>query len=159
MVVDQADTPFFLGAVHRVLPGHELDQLALAARTTDAEVEWHTREAALDLLAAGTWVATDSDRWLVVRADTTGGQSALEHLHGQVLPRLGHGTSLNTSYRHDVEGALRGLHNRGVAVLMPAPDFDLVDRTIRAGRLLPEKATSFQPKPSLGVIMRAVDDS
>ena len=41
---------------------------------------------------------------------------------------------------------------------MPAPDFDLVRPGREAGRLLPEKATSFQPKPSIGVLMRSLRD-
>ena len=36
----------------------------------------------------------------------------------------------------------------GLAVLMPAPDVDEVLRIVGHDRLLPEKATSFQPKPS-----------
>jgi hypothetical protein len=34
----------------------------------------------------------------------------------------------------------------------------LVERIVAADRLLPEKATSFQPKPSLGVLMRSLRD-
>ena len=41
---------------------------------------------------------------------------------------------------------------------MPAPDYDVVRRILAADRLLPEKATSFQPKPSLGVLMRSLLD-
>ena len=41
-------------------------------------------------------------------------------------------------------------------MLLPAPEFDQVRDLIRAGGLLPEKATSFQPKPSLGVLMRSL---
>ena len=46
----------------------------------------------------------------------------------------------------------------GVAVLMPAPSVDLVIEIAEADRLLPEKATSFQPKPSLGVLIRSLRD-
>ena len=41
---------------------------------------------------------------------------------------------------------------------MPAIDYDLVRRIVSDQRLLPEKATSFQPKPSLGVLMRSLRD-
>ena len=41
---------------------------------------------------------------------------------------------------------------------MPATDFDLVLRIVAGGGLLPEKATSFQPKPSLGVLIRSLRD-
>ena len=41
---------------------------------------------------------------------------------------------------------------------MPAPDFADVLRAAEHGRLLPEKATSFQPKPSVGVLIRSLRD-
>ena len=41
---------------------------------------------------------------------------------------------------------------------MPAPDVDVVLRVAAADRLLPEKATSFQPKPSAGVLIRSLRD-
>ncbi|UUZ58994.1 hypothetical protein [Nocardioides sp. B-3] len=47
---------------------------------------------------------------------------------------------------------------RTVAVLLPAPDFAAVRDPVNHGGLLPEKATSFQPKPSTGVLMRSVRD-
>jgi uncharacterized protein (DUF1015 family) len=39
---------------------------------------------------------------------------------------------------------------------MPAPSFEQVRSIAAANRLLPEKATSFQPKPSVGVLIRAL---
>ena len=42
---------------------------------------------------------------------------------------------------------------------MPAPSVGLVLRVAEADRLLPEKATSFQPKPSLGVLIRSLRDA
>ena len=41
---------------------------------------------------------------------------------------------------------------------MPAPDLDQVQRVVISGGLLPEKATSFQPKPSLGSFIRLLDE-
>jgi hypothetical protein len=63
------------------------------------------------------------------------------------------------THHHAVDGALTSVGRaRGVAVLLPAPDFDLVLRIVAADRLLPEKATSFQPKPSVGVLIRSLRD-
>jgi uncharacterized protein (DUF1015 family) len=63
------------------------------------------------------------------------------------------------SYHHTAERALHQARSRkGVCLLMPVPAFDAVVTTAGAGELLPEKATSFQPKPSLGVIMRDLRD-
>ena len=50
------------------------------------------------------------------------------------------------------------LRKDSVAVLMPAPDVDLVLKIAADDRLLPEKATSFQPKPSVGVLIRSLRD-
>jgi uncharacterized protein (DUF1015 family) len=41
---------------------------------------------------------------------------------------------------------------------MPAPDFDQVLEASAAGSLLPEKATSFQPKPNVGSFIRSLHD-
>ena len=62
-------------------------------------------------------------------------------------------------YHHSVDAALAHLPaRRGVALLAPAVDVDAILRAARLGRLLPEKATSFQPKPGLGVLMRSLRD-
>ena len=47
---------------------------------------------------------------------------------------------------------------RVTAALLPAVELDLVIDVVRAGGLLPEKATSFQPKPSLGSFIRLLDE-
>jgi uncharacterized protein (DUF1015 family) len=77
-------------------------------------------------------------------------------LHDDLLPSLGLGDR-SLGYHHSVDEALTRVRSTpGVAVLMPAPEFDLVVRVAQAGRLLPEKATSFQPKPSIGVLIRSL---
>ena len=82
----------------------------------------------------------------------------MEVLHDELLPRIP-GKPRQLGYHHSVEDTLaRVAERRRVAVLMPAPDFDLVDRIVSGHRLLPEKATSFQPKPSVGVLMRSLLD-
>ena len=57
-----------------------------------------------------------------------------------------------------MEEALSATSSAAPAVLLPSPDFAQVQALVESGGLLPEKATSFQPKPSLGVIMRPVND-
>ncbi len=71
-------------------------------------------------------------------------------LHDRVLAGLP--TPLGrTGYHHTVEDALEAASPTTPAVLLPSPDFDQVRSLVESGGLLPEKATSFQPKPSLGV--------
>ena len=79
-------------------------------------------------------------------------------LHDHVLPRLPDPPP-RLEHHHTVEEALAATSPAAPAVLLPSPDFDAGARPSSSpGGLLPEKATSFQPKPSLGVIMRPVND-
>ena len=67
------------------------------------------------------------------------------------------GLDLPVSYHHEAEEALDDARRRGAtALLLPAPGLDEVLSVVRQGRLLPEKATSFQPKPHVGSLMRSV---
>jgi hypothetical protein len=78
--------------------------------------------------------------------------------HEDVLPALPTPPS-GVTYAHSVDEALSAVARRpGLAILMPVPDFVDVLRAAEADRLLPEKATSFQPKPSVGVLIRSLRD-
>lgn len=154
MVVDQDDTPFFLGAIHRTFPGRSLDDLTAAVTTSGGTSHLVAQPEALRALSHDTLVATDGERWLVVPVPDSPGASAVEHLHTALLPAA---TSEHVLHHHSVDDALAAAGPTAVAVLLPAPDYSLLDRAMDEARLLPEKATSFQPKPSLGVLMRSVD--
>lgn len=156
MLVDQDDTPLFLGAIHRTLSETRLSQLAGAAEGI-AGYASTTEHAAMAALGPSTLVATDGSEWARLELSLPDGRAAVEVLHEQLLPRLP-GRRRHVGYHHSVEETLSGLSRRRVAVLMPAPEFDVVDRIVSDHRLLPEKATSFQPKPSLGVLMRSLLD-
>lgn len=160
MLVDQDDSPLFLGPIHRHLLGVTFDHLADAARAAGLELVACDELAAVTALSPATLVISDGKRWgaLRLQAETSSARGAVEVLHQQVLPALSAGVPRMT-YHHSVDQALaRTTSERGLAVLMPAPDFDLVSEIVSDHRLLPEKATSFQPKPSLGVLMRSVRD-
>ena len=158
MLVDQDDTPLFLGAIHRVLVGPGLDDLEAAARATGAAFSRCTADAAVAALGPSTLVATDGDRWATLELRIPRGRAAVEVLHDTLVPALPVAPARIT-HHHAVDGALTNVERApGVAVLLPAPDFDLVLRIVAADRLLPEKATSFQPKPSVGVLIRSLRD-
>lgn len=157
MLVDQETTPLRVGSIHRVLPRVTLDDLQAAARATGTTFEYRpaeTRpEAAQDLV-----VATDGRRWAALRLPHPGGRTLVEALHERLIPALPRGP-WETHYHHDVESARADLrHRHGVALLLPPATFGEVWRAAMAGRLLPEKATSFQPKPHLGALMRLMSD-
>jgi uncharacterized protein (DUF1015 family) len=155
MLVDQTDTPLFLGAIHRVLSGVTLDALRESGRATYAET---TAEAAVAALRPDVLAATDGRHWATLGLDLAPDRAAVELLHEDLVPALRRAPHA-VGHHHTVEEALAAVAKRpGVAILMPAPDFGLVLRIASADRLLPEKATSFQPKPSVGVLIRSLRD-
>ena len=157
MLVDQDDTPLFLGAIHRVLPGAGFDDVRSAAAGLGRFVE-SDRTEAVAALAPDTVTVTDGVRWGSLELAPSGGRAAIEVLHEDLVPAMPNRVR-RIGYHHAVDTALDEVARKpGVAVLMPAPDFDVVRRILAADRLLPEKATSFQPKPSLGVLMRSLLD-
>lgn len=158
MLVDQSATPLFLGAIHRSLVGTTVDDLRNAAESLGLTCRSTTRTEAVDALAPDALAATDGKEWVVVRLEVPPDRAAVDVLHRQLVPALPHGPSA-IGYHHSVDDALARVDPRStVAVLMPAPSVDLVQRIAADDRLLPEKATSFQPKPSLGVLIRSLRD-
>jgi uncharacterized protein (DUF1015 family) len=158
MLVDQDETPLFLGAIHRVLVGPRLADVRAAAVATGATVRGCGEEQAIAALGPDTLVATDGTDWVTLRLELGPDRAAVQELHDRLVPALPRPPE-RIGYHPRVEDAhTHARRSSGVAVLMPAPDFDLVLRIVAAGGLLPEKATSFQPKPSLGVLIRSLRD-
>jgi len=155
MLVDQDDTPLFLGAIHRILAGlslGDLERLGAAVQLAAGPQD------AIAALAPTTVVVTDGHDWATVDLPRVAGRLAVEILHEDVLPILPQ-PSTGVGYAHSVDEALSAVaRHRGIAVLMPVPAFADVLRAAEDGRLLPEKATSFQPKPSVGVLIRSLHD-
>lgn len=159
MLVDQDDTPLFLGAIHRVLAGTTLDDLRVAAEAAGAGLHETTQGRAVGAMGPHTLVVTDHERWGNLELTIPPDRAAVEILHDLLIPALPRGPS-RIGYHHSVEDTLRHVSpSIGVAVLLPAPDVDLVMRIVATERMLPEKATSFQPKPSLGVLIRSLRDA
>jgi len=158
MLVDQDDTPLFLGAIHRMLLGTTLDDVRSAAQTAGMEFVEVPEERAVAGLGPDHLVATDGRHWALVTLPASEDRAAVELLHDLLIPALPHGPR-RIAYHHTVEDTLAQVAPAvGCAVLLPAPDVDLVLRIAADDRLLPEKATSFQPKPSLGVLIRSLRD-
>jgi uncharacterized protein (DUF1015 family) len=155
MLVDQDDTPLFLGAIHRILAGlslGDLERLGAAVQMAAGPQD------AIAALAPTTVVVTDGHDWATLALPRADDRLAVEVLHEDVLPSLPK-PSTDVGYAHSVDEALSAVaRRRGLAVLMPVPAFADVLRAAERGRLLPEKATSFQPKPSVGVLIRSLLD-
>jgi hypothetical protein len=158
MLVDHDDTPLFLGAIHRVLTGVRLEDVAGAAHLVGARFTPAPPEQAIAALGGSTLVVTDGQAWATLTLDVPPDRAVVEELHDHLVPALSRGPRTVT-FHHTADGAVaEATSDRDVAILLPATDVDLVLRIVGRGRLLPEKATSFQPKPSLGVLIRSLRD-
>ncbi|MFC7493939.1 MULTISPECIES: DUF1015 family protein [unclassified Nocardioides] len=153
MLVDQEDTPLFLGAIHRVLLGLRISDLDRPGPQVQRGLG---PQEAVAALSQDTVVATDGREWATIRLPHDDERLTVEILQDDVLPLLGRAPTA-IAHAHSVDDALRAVaRRRGLAVLMPAPDFADVLHVASIGRLLPEKVTSFQPKPSVGVLIRSL---
>ncbi len=165
MVVDQDDAPLGLHAIHRVVPRLRWSDLGpLVEACTGSRWEPIADEARGRELVErsddpqGVVVATDgAAQWGAWHLPHSSDAATVEVLHREVVPLLPRRRRL--VYQHSVSQAMRSARSTsGLALLLPAPSFDLVNEVVRQDRLLPEKATSFQPKPPVGVLMRALRD-
>ena len=158
MLVDQTDSPLFLGAIHRTLTGVSLSDVTDAAIKAGGSVRPGARQETLADLAPDTLVLTDSESWAVITPPLSRtGIELVEWLQTALIPSLVEEPT-SILFHHAADDALSGARPRTVAVLLPAPEFSAVRDLVNRGGLLPEKATSFQPKPTLGVLMRSVHD-
>lgn len=157
MLVDQADTPLQLGAVHRSVPGLHLTTVERVAAERSDHFERHARRA--DALAhlGESLVLHDGSAWATLRTASAEATLPVCDLHLDLLPAWGVDDA-RVAYHHAASAALGVAGKDSLAILLPAPTYDQVAHSARSGRLLPQKATSFQPKPHLGVIMRDLRD-
>ena len=151
MLVDQDDTPLFLGAIHRIFVGTTLEALHKATASFGVFTARGSAEA-VAALAPGTLVVTDGAEWATLTLDLPLGTAAVEVLHASVLPALD-ATARRVEHHHSVDDTLRHLpRTGGVAVLMPAIEFDTVHRIVGRrsaaageGHVLPAQAQHGRP--------------
>jgi uncharacterized protein (DUF1015 family) len=157
MVIDQDETPMFLGAIHRVLHGVKLSDVLGAASAAGARVRTIEEGEAVAALAPDTLVLTDGRAWATVSVHLPDGTAMVQRIDDVLLAGLSRRPT-RVGYAHSVAQALEQVRpGRVTAVLLPAVDLDRVMGVVRSGAPLPEKATSFQPKPSLGTFIRLLD--
>jgi uncharacterized protein (DUF1015 family) len=158
MVIDQDETPLFLGAIHRILHGTRLDDLLASASAAGAQVRTIEEGEALAALARHTLVLTDGRRWATAHLDVPVGSAIIQRVDQVLLAGLPRPPS-RIGFAHSVTQALEQARpDKVTAALLPAVDLDLIMTVVGAGGLLPQKATSFQPKPSLGSFIRPLDE-
>lgn len=150
MLVDQSDTPLQLCAIHRTIPRVSLERIASTCGPGDLFRWCSSSHQALAKLG-DELVLHDGKRWATLRPASTP-EVMVAWLHQDLLPRWSVDPTGIVFHHSATEAITRA--GMGVSVLLPAPRFDDVERSARSGQLLPQKATSFQPKPHPGVIMR-----
>ncbi|WP_300527015.1 DUF1015 family protein [uncultured Nocardioides sp.] len=162
VLVDHDDTPLHLGAIHRVVAGRVVE----TARRQGWGVTPTTSTNPLHEMAPGRIVVWESGRTHVLTLPPTPGPPGGSGLVTTAtmpmlaLDRMLSGLPLtDAAYHHEADSALTEARRRErSAILLPAPTLDEVLAVVRQGRLLPEKATSFQPKPRPGVLTRRLRD-
>lgn len=162
LLVDQDDTPLHLGAVHRVLSGN----IVAAARQQSWTVSAWMPSNPLLVVAQGRIVVSDGTGARTLTLPPTPGPPGAAVATTATMPILALDRLLDslrpqdTTYHHEAEQAVDEARRRGAtALLLPAPSLHEVLTVVRQGRLLPEKATSFQPKPRPGLITRRLRDA
>jgi len=155
MVVDQADTPLQLGAIHRSVPRLSFDTVEETAARLDAEwtVQPNSHRALAHLDRA--LVLHDGTAWATLRPRQPVDLMVC-WLHERLLPAWGVAEK-SVGHHHSASDAMARA-GTATAVLLPAPSFAQVAASARSGKLLPQKASSFQPKPHAGVLMQQMHD-
>ena len=88
MLVDQDDTPLFLGAIHRVLGAVTLAGVADVAAARGWRLRTLSRQAAVNALAPSTVVLTDGSTWAALDLLVPAGEAVVDVLHDVVVPAL-----------------------------------------------------------------------
>ncbi|KQY54407.1 MULTISPECIES: DUF1015 family protein [unclassified Nocardioides] len=155
MLIDQADTPLQLCAIHRTIPRLSLDTIAENAREYGDRFRTHSSSHKALAKLEHALVLHDGQEWATL-TPAASPPMLITWLHEVLLPRWQVDASKLVFHHSASDAITRAGH--GVSVLLPAPTFDQVDSSALSGHLLPQKATSFQPKPHLGVLMRELND-
>jgi uncharacterized protein (DUF1015 family) len=181
VLVDAARHPLQVRGVHRVVAGIGLEDAVDSALKAGFETIDRTQVAlpadrpgvasagsARDrrgtvIVGDGTWSVRMSAGPAVFDAMPTRHSSRWRRLDAAVLKHGLIGTAWGlddaddrVSYVHDEAEAIRlAARHNGVAALVPAPGLDDVMALAEAGETMPQKSTSFGPKPRTGLIMRS----
>ncbi|GAA1151715.1 DUF1015 domain-containing protein [Kribbella jejuensis] len=145
MLVDYVRHPLTLDPIHRVIPGLDLDTVRL--RTPG---DWQMQPGRVEGDPNRISV-TDGSSWLTLHSASDAPTVTL--LHEVLLPAWGVAED-NLGFHHTLADALALADARQVAVELTAPTMDQVLRSAAQGVVLPQKATSFGPKPRVGLLFR-----
>lgn len=171
LLVDSAAHPLELAAIHRVLPGLDVDKAAAAAADVACVRPWSRglqEPWPGELLLTGggkAWGVTDPEPEALADA-LTGRPQQWHSLPAAVSDHLlmSHAWSVAdlpgaVQYVHSVSEAVAAVSapGSGTAVLLPPVTEDRVRELAGAGALLPRKTSSFGPKPVAGLALRVLE--
>jgi uncharacterized protein (DUF1015 family) len=147
MLVDYIRHPLTLDPIHRVVPG--LDLMTVQSRTPSGwQMQPGRVEGDPDRISI-----TDGSSWLTLHTDSEVPTVAL--LHEVLFPAWGV-VEHDLTFHHTLSDALALAGPQQLAVELAAPRMDQVLRSAAQGVVLPQKATSFGPKPRVGLLFRTL---
>jgi uncharacterized protein (DUF1015 family) len=147
MLVDYNRHPLTLDPIHRVVPG--LDLATVTSRTPSGWQVLPGREENLtDRIAV-----TDGSSWVTLRFTDGQDTPTVSLLHDVLLPAWGVAED-DITFHHTLADALDLAGPQQAVVELTAPRMDQVLRSAARGVVLPQKATSFGPKPRVGLLFR-----
>jgi len=149
MLVDYNRHPLTLDPIHRVVPG-----LTLAMVEARTPAGWNVLPGRPDGLADHIAV-TDGTSWLTVRPSNGQTVPVVSSLHEHLLPAWG-AVEDDISFHHTWSDAVALAGPEQAALQLTAPRLDQVLASALQGVVLPQKATSFGPKPRVGLLFRVL---
>ncbi len=164
MLVNQDDHPLSIGPIHRSVSALTLADVRDLSRERGDEVTGCTdRETALAALAdtrpdQASFAVSDGRDWVVV---TTWRHHEVDAsvLHSEILPAW-NVVEEQIGYHHSLDQALQEITREpAVVVAVRPPRLDQVMASAERGERMPRKATSFAPKPRMGLVMRDLRDA
>jgi uncharacterized protein (DUF1015 family) len=147
MLVDYVRHPLTLDPIHRVVPGLTLETVRLRTPSS-VQMQPGRSEGELNRISV-----TDGSDWLTLYVASE--MPTVSLLHEELLPAWGV-VENDVSFHHTLADALALAGPQQVAVELTAPNLDQVLRSAAQGVVLPQKATSFGPKPRVGLLFRTL---
>ncbi len=147
MLVDNDRHPLTLDPIHRVVPGLTLD--LVSSRTPNGwQVLPGRVEGVPDRIAI-----TDGTSWVTLQSTEGQITPTVALLHRELLPAWGVPVD-EVTFHHALADAVALAGPTQAAVELVAPKMDQVLQSAVRGVVLPQKATSFGPKPRVGLLFR-----
>jgi uncharacterized protein (DUF1015 family) len=147
MLVDNERHPLTLDPIHRVVPGLTLD--LVSSRTPDSwQVLPGRVEGVPDRIAI-----TDGTSWVTLQSTEGQVTPTVALLHRELLPAWGVPVD-EITFHHALTDAVALAGPTQAAVELVAPTMNQVLQSAARGVVLPQKATSFGPKPRVGLLFR-----